>query len=349
VAYIEFVNINKFFGKHQVLKDINLTVEHGELVTLLGPSGCGKSTLLRCLAGLETASSGRIFLAKYEITNLEPQHRDVGMVFQQYSLFPNMTAAGNVAFGLKIQGLKKKVIDEKVAGVLDMVGLKDRAKFYPRQLSGGQQQRVALARAIVMEPKVLLLDEPLSAIDALLRRNLQIEIRRIQRSLNITTLFVTHDQDEAMVMSDRIHLFNVGHIEQSGLPTELYTRPKSRFAASFIGHYNIIPAEKFSAATGRHFDCADVAIRPEIVGISRDPAGQEGRSVRLKGVVRSSISHGNIIRYTVDCGTSGSTSSRELYGEIRLNADVLFDTSLLFNENDPVYLSIAEDSILTLE
>jgi putative spermidine/putrescine transport system ATP-binding protein len=148
---------------------------------------------------------------------------------------------------------------------------------------------------------------------------------------------VTHDQDEAMVMSDRIHLFNVGHIEQSGLPTELYTRPKSRFAASFIGHYNIIPAEKFAAVTGRHFDCTDVAIRPEIVGISRDLAGQDGRIVRLKGTVRSSISHGNIIRYTVDCG------------EIRLNADVLFDASLLFNENDPVYLSIAEDGILALE
>jgi putative spermidine/putrescine transport system ATP-binding protein len=337
MAYIEFVNINKSFGRHQVLKDINLSVEHGELVTLLGPSGCGKSTLLRCLAGLETVSGGRIFLAKYEITNLEPQHRDVGMVFQQYSLFPNMSATGNVAFGLKMQGLKKKVIDEKVAAVLDLVGLKDRAKFYPRQLSGGQQQRVALARAIVMEPKVLLLDEPLSAIDALLRRNLQIEIRRIQKSLNITTLFVTHDQDEAMVMSDRIHLFNIGRVEQSGSPTELYTRPRSRFAASFIGHYNIVPAEKFHAASGRRFDCADVALRPEIIGISRDGKGQGGRSLRLRGTVLNSISHGNIIRYTVDCG------------EIRLNADVLFDASLLFNENDPVYLSIAEENILTLE
>jgi putative spermidine/putrescine transport system ATP-binding protein len=188
-----------------------------------------------------------------------------------------------------------------------------------------------------MEPKVLLLDEPLSAIDALLRRNLQIEIRRIQRSLNITTLFETHDQDEAMVMSDRIHLFNVGRIEQSGVPTELYTRPRSRFAASFIGHYTIIPAEKFRAASGRRFDCTDVAVRPEIIGISRDGNGQEGRGLRLKGTVLNSISHGNIIRYTVDCG------------EIRLNADVLFDAAMLFNEKDPVYLSIAEENILALE
>jgi putative spermidine/putrescine transport system ATP-binding protein len=259
------------------------------------------------------------------------------MVFQQYSLFPNMTAAQNVAFGLKIQGLKKKVIDEKVQAVLDIVGLKDRARHYPRQLSGGQQQRVALARAIVMEPKVLLLDEPLSAIDALLRRSLQIEIRRIQRSLKITTIFVTHDQDEAMVMSDQIHLFNVGQIEQSGAPTELYTRPRSKFAASFIGHYNIIPQADFSAASGKKFEGADVAIRPEIIGISKTRSAGVGSAIQIKGNVTGSISHGNIIRYTVDCG------------KIRLNADVLFDASLLFNENDEVFLSIAEENILTLD
>jgi putative spermidine/putrescine transport system ATP-binding protein len=337
MAYIEFVNINKFFANNHVLKDINLNIEHGELVTLLGPSGCGKSTLLRCLAGLETVSSGRIFLAKYEITNLEPQHRDVGMVFQQYSLFPNMTAAQNVAFGLRIQGMKKKLLTEKVNEVLDIVGLKDRARYYPRQLSGGQQQRVALARAIVMEPKVLLLDEPLSAIDALLRRNLQIEIRRIQRSLNITTLFVTHDQDEAMVMSDRIHLFNVGQIEQSGAPIELYTRPKTKFAASFIGHYNIVPAAVFARASGMRFDCADVAIRPEIIEISRTrPADGDERAV-FRGIIKGSMPHGNIIRYTVDCET------------ILFNIDVLFDASRLFSENEEIYLSIAEDHILRLD
>jgi putative spermidine/putrescine transport system ATP-binding protein len=337
MAYIEFVNINKFFGANHVLKDINLNVEHGELVTLLGPSGCGKSTLLRCLAGLETVSSGRIFLAKYEVTRLEPQHRDVGMVFQQYSLFPNMTAAQNVAFGLRIQGMKKKLITEKVDAVLAMVGLEDRARYYPRQLSGGQQQRVALARAIVMEPKVLLLDEPLSAIDALLRRNLQMEIRRIQRSLNITTLFVTHDQDEAMVMSDRIHLFNVGQIEQSGAPTELYTRPKTKFAASFIGHYNIVPAGVFAELNGGRFDCGDIAIRPEIIEISRTrPAGGEARAV-FRGTIKGSITHGNIIRYTADCGA------------LRLNIDALFDASRLFGENEEVYLSIAEEHILRLD
>ncbi|MDR3114329.1 MAG: ABC transporter ATP-binding protein [Treponema sp.] len=337
MAYIEFVGVNKYFDKTHVLKDINLTVEHGEFVTLLGPSGCGKSTLLRCLAGLETVSSGRIFLAKYEITHLEPQHRDVGMVFQQYSLFPNMTAAQNTAFGLKIQGMKKNEIKEKVRSVLDLLGLQDRADYYPRQLSGGQQQRVALARAIVMEPKVLLLDEPLSAIDAMLRRNLQIEIRRIQRSLNMTTLFVTHDQDEAMVMSDRIHLFNVGHIEQSGLPTELYTRPRTKFAASFIGHYNIVPAAQFSAASGWDLPGTDVAVRPEVIGIAAAGLPAEEQGIELRGTVRGSIPHGNIIRYTVDCGA------------FRLNADVLFDTRVLFNEHDEVRLSIAAENVLTLD
>jgi putative spermidine/putrescine transport system ATP-binding protein len=186
-----------------------------------------------------------------------------------------------------------------------------------------------------MEPKVLLLDEPMSAIDALLRRSLQIEIRRIQRRLKITTIFVTHDQDEAMVMSDKIHLFNVGIIEQSGVPTELYTRPKTRFAASFIGHYNIVPAPALGAAVGKSFDSADVAIRPEIIGISTAPQGTG--AIQIKGAVKGSISHGNVIRYSIDCGA------------FPLNVDVLFDESLIFNENDEVYLTVAEENVLPLQ
>ena len=200
MAYILFEKVNKYFGSNQVLRDIQLEVEQGELVTLLGPSGCGKSTLLRCLAGLEEVSSGKIYLDQKDITHVPVKDCGIGMVFQQYSLFPNLTVAQNVAFGLQIQRMNKTTISQKVKNVLEIVGLADKTNCYPHQLSGGQQQRVALARAIVMEPKVLLLDEPLSAIDALLRRNLQIEIRRIQQELKITTLFVTHDQDEAMVM-----------------------------------------------------------------------------------------------------------------------------------------------------
>ena len=265
MAYIRFENVNKSFGTNHVLKDINLDVEKGELVTLLGPSGCGKSTLLRCLSGLEQVTSGRIYLDGEDITDVSPRRRGIGMVFQQYSLFPNMSVKNNVAFGLKMKGTPKNEIDERVKEMLDIVGLSEKIDQFPMQLSGGQQQRVALARAMVTEPKVLLLDEPLSAIDALLRHNLQIEIRRIQQKLNITTIFVTHDQDEAMVMSDTIHLFNDGRVEQSGTPVDLYTTPASKFAAKFIGNYNIIPGASFNAAIGEDFGHEDVAIRPEIV------------------------------------------------------------------------------------
>ncbi|HRM05323.1 MAG TPA: ABC transporter ATP-binding protein [Blautia wexlerae] len=213
MAYIEFRNVHKSFGNNEVLKGINLSIDEGEFVTLLGPAGCGKSTLLRCFSGLETVTEGEIYLDGTNITDFTPKQRKIGMVFQQYSLFPNMTVRQNVAFGLQMQKKDKHFIAEKVKDVLHTVGLSDKLDQYPRQLSGGQQQRVALARAIIMEPKVLLLDEPLSAIDALLRRNLQVEIRKIQQNLKMTTIFVTHDQEEAMVMSDTIHLFNVGQIE----------------------------------------------------------------------------------------------------------------------------------------
>lgn len=188
MAYIEFRNVHKSFGNNEVLKGINLSIDEGEFVTLLGPSGCGKSTLLRCFSGLETVTEGEIYLDGTNITDFTPKQRKIGMVFQQYSLFPNMTVRQNVAFGLQMQKKDKHFIAEKVNDVLHTVGLSDKLDQYPRQLSGGQQQRVALARAIIMEPKVLLLDEPLSAIDALLRRNLQVEIRKIQQSLKMTTI-----------------------------------------------------------------------------------------------------------------------------------------------------------------
>ena len=195
MSYITFKNICKSYdNKTQVLKGIDLEVEEGELLTLLGPSGCGKSTLLRCLAGLEQVQQGHILLEGRDITDLDARQRQIGMVFQQYSLFPNMTVEQNMAFGLKIQRLSKAEINDRITEALAMVGLQDKADAYPAQLSGGQQQRVALARAIVTRPKVLLLDEPLSAIDAKLRKSLQVEIRRIQKQLNITTIFVTHDQ-----------------------------------------------------------------------------------------------------------------------------------------------------------
>ncbi len=244
MAYIEFRDICKSYdGEHQVLKHIDLDVEKGELITLLGPSGCGKSTLLRSLAGLEPIEKGKVILDGEDITNVPVQKRGIGMGFQQYSLFQNMNVEENIAFGLKIAKVNKNSIAEKVQRAIEMVDLAGKEKSYPDQLSGGQQQRVAIARAIVMEPKVLLLDEPLSAIDAKLRRELQEKIKRVQKELKITTIFVTHDQDEAMLMLDTIHLMNQGEIEQSGKPVQLYTHPVSKFAAEFIGHYNILNHE----------------------------------------------------------------------------------------------------------
>lgn len=343
MSYISFENVNKSFGDNHVLKDINLGVEKGEFVTLLGASGCGKSTLLRCLSGLEQVSSGKIYLDGKDITNVDPRDRGIGMVFQQYSLFPNMSVKENVAFGLKMKKTPKEDIDRKVKEMLEIVGLSDKIDQYPMQLSGGQQQRVALARAIVTEPKVLLLDEPLSAIDALLRRNLQIEIRRIQKELNITTIFVTHDQDEAMVMSDTIHLFNDGKIEQSGSPVELYTNPATKFAASFIGNYNLFKAEDFEVATGESLYCDDVAIRPEIVKVSKNPIEESESNqftgfYQFKGIVLGNISHGNIIRYTIE----------NEHAKICINADVMFERELAFNEGEEVYVAIDKKLVIRL-
>ena len=336
MAYIEFRNIHKYFGSSHVLKGINLGVEYGQMVTLLGPSGCGKSTLLRCLAGLEQVNEGQIFLDGKDITNLTPKQRNIGMVFQQYSLFPTMTVRQNVAFGLQIQKMEKSKIEAKVKEVLEIVGLSDKIDYYPRQLSGGQQQRVALARAIVTELKVLLLDEPLSAIDALLRKNLQIEIRRIQRELNITTIFVTHDQDEAMVISDMIHLFNVGQIEQSGTPVEIYTHPRTKFAANFIGNYNILDAAQFEVLTGEKAQTENVAIRPEVISLSVNPVEQPDSYLR-KGKIINSVPHGNVIRYSIACD------------DVTLRVDVLFSDAMLLAEQSEVYCSIAKDNCLMLE
>ena len=234
MSYIRFENLSKSFGKNEVLTDINLEVEKGQLVTLLGPSGCGKSTLLRCLAGLETVTSGRVYLDGEDITDKNPKDRDIGMVFQQYSLFPNMDVAQNVAFGLKMKKVPKEEITKRVEEMVDIVGLSDHLHHYPAEMSGGQQQRAALARAMVTHPKVLLLDEPLSAIDALLRHSLQVEIRRIQKEMDITAIFVTHDQDEAMVMSDVINLMYQGKIVETGYTEEVLYHPKHEYTKHLI-------------------------------------------------------------------------------------------------------------------
>ena len=335
MSYIRFENLSKSFGKNEVLTDINLEVEKGQLVTLLGPSGCGKSTLLRCLAGLETVTSGRVYLDGEDITGKNPKDRDIGMVFQQYSLFPNMDVAQNVAFGLKMKKVPKEEITKRVEEMVDIVGLSDHLHHYPAEMSGGQQQRAALARAMVTHPKVLLLDEPLSAIDALLRHSLQVEIRRIQKEMDITAIFVTHDQDEAMVMSDVINLMYQGKIEQSAPPTQMYTQPVSKFAATFIGHYNVLPMEVFKKLTGRDEDAKDVAFRPEVVEISTEPVEKEGY-LSMKGKVLVSLPHGNVLRYAVMCG------------ENQVDVDVLFKKATLIENNTEVCLSFKEEDCIFL-
>ena len=334
MAYIEFKNIDKFYGDNHVLKGINLEINKGDFVTLLGPSGCGKSTLLRCLAGLEQISGGQILLDGEDITNKDPKDRNIGMVFQQYSLFPNMTVEENLSFGLKLQKLDTSEINSRVKDAIDMVELKGKEKEYPANLSGGQQQRVALARGIVMQPKVLLLDEPLSAIDAKLRKSLQTSIRRIHKNLGLTSVFVTHDQDEAMVMSDVIHLFHDGKIEQSGRPVEVYTKPVTPFAAGFIGSYNILDAAAMKRMTNRDWQGGQVAIRPETFFLSKDQITTEDYC--MEGTITDSVPRGNVLRYSVNVN------------DVEVYADVLFRSASIYDIGDKIHIGISDRNCVRL-
>ncbi|MFI5013012.1 MAG: ABC transporter ATP-binding protein [Hyphomicrobiales bacterium] len=239
-SVLRLEQIVKRYGGHTAVGPIDLEVRKGELLTLLGPSGCGKTTTLHVVAGLTQPTEGRLILAGREITQLAPPYRDIGLVFQNYALFPHRTTAQNVAFGLRMRKVPKPEIAERVARMLQLVGLAGVEERLPHQLSGGQRQRVALARALVIEPSILLLDEPLSNLDALLRKRMRVELRDIQKRLGITTVFVTHDQDEAFEMSDRIALMNGGRLEQIGSPEDIYDRPQTRFAAEFIGEASLL-------------------------------------------------------------------------------------------------------------
>src|SRR5437773_4443311 len=249
--FLELTGIEKRFGGTAGVEDFSLAAEKGECVSFLGPSGCGKTTTLRMIAGFERPTAGSIRLADREITNQPPNRRNVGMVFQSYALFPNMTVADNVGFGLRVRKRPSDQIKRRVAELLDLIHLPDKADRYPYQLSGGQQQRVALARALAIEPQVLLLDEPLSALDAKIRVILRNEIRAIQRSLGITTVYVTHDQEEALSLSDRIVVMSEGRIEQIGTPSEIYNFPSTAFVASFVGTLNLVAAGVIDAGAGR--------------------------------------------------------------------------------------------------
>jgi len=249
-AYVQLVNLSKHFGKVRALDGLNLDIAQGELVALLGPSGCGKTTALRALAGLQDLDSGSIHVDSKDITFVAPNKRNMGMVFQAYSLFPHMNARENVEYGLRMKAHRVPSSDRKkrAADLLELVGLSTHANHFPHQMSGGQQQRVALARALAIEPQVLLLDEPLSALDAKVRTQLREEIRRIQLEVGTTTLFVTHDQEEALGIADRVGVMRQGILEQIAAPTELYERPLTSFVAEFVGLTNPLPAKVASGS-----------------------------------------------------------------------------------------------------
>lgn len=290
MSFLSVRGLRKAFGNTQVFANIDFDIAQGEFVTLLGPSGCGKSTLLRCIAGLTAVDAGSLQLDGQNLIPLPPQKRDIGMVFQSYALFPNMTVAQNVAFGLRMQKVSTQACGERVREALHMVELHTLAERYPHQLSGGQCQRVALARSLVTRPRLLLLDEPLSALDARIRKHLREQIRGIQQALGLTTVFVTHDQEEALTLSDRIFLMNKGQIVQSGDAHSLYTAPQSAFAAGFIGNYNLLDAHTASQLLQRPFDHSQ-AIRPEAIELHVEPEGQ--------GEILSHSLLGNVIRYRV--------------------------------------------------
>ncbi|MBD2836083.1 ABC transporter ATP-binding protein [Pseudomonas sp. JM0905a] len=291
MSFLSIRGLHKNYGQTAIFSDIHCEIGKGEFVTLLGPSGCGKSTLLRCIAGLTEVNGGQILLDGQDLVPLSPQKRGIGMVFQSYALFPNMTVQQNVAFGLRMQKVDAADSQRRVDEALAMVELSDFAARYPHQLSGGQCQRVALARSLVTRPRLLLLDEPLSALDARIRKHLREQIRSIQQELGLTTIFVTHDQEEALTLSDRIFLMNAGRIVQSGDAETLYTAPVDAFAAGFIGNYNLLDADTASRLLQRPVS-GRIAIRPEAISLSREGG--------IEAEVRSHSLLGNVVRYRVE-------------------------------------------------
>ena len=310
MALIELIDISKSFDGELVLDEFDLSIKENEFITLLGPSGCGKTTTLRILGGFETPDTGRVMFKGEDITSLAPNKRHINTVFQKYALFPNMNIAENIAFGLKISGKSKEYIKDKVEYALKLVNLSGYEKRKVDSLSGGQQQRIAIARAIVNEPKVLLLDEPLGALDLKLRQEMQYELIRLKNELGITFLYVTHDQEEALTMSDKVVVMNQGYIQQMGTPEEIYNEPENAFVAAFIGDSNIIDGvmleDRVVRICGKVFPCidegfgknkpVDVVIRPEDIII-----GKPGSGI-MDGVVTSNVFIGVHYEMCIEAG-----------------------------------------------
>ena len=364
MSFLVLTGVQKHFGDFTAVEDFNLSAERGEFVSFLGPSGCGKTTTLRMIAGFETPTEGQIAIDGRDVTRVPPNRRNVGMVFQSYALFPNMTVADNIGFGLKVRKRPADQIKKRVAELLEIVNLPDRGGRYPYQLSGGQQQRVALARALAFEPQVLLLDEPLSALDAKIRVALRQEIRQIQRQLGITTVYVTHDQEEALSLSDRVVVMSQGRMEQVGTPFEVYNFPATAFVASFVGTLNVLKGQIVDAGrgevaidgqtitvtrkfAGRAGQDVRVALRPEIASLGEAPAG----STQLQGEVLDVSFLGSIVRIRVRLGLgqalSGNGASAE--GQV-LMLDEFNEPGLKApNPGDMITVSFPTDGPLVLD
>lgn len=300
MAFLSAAGLEKAYDGSSVFKGIDFGLEKGEFVTLLGPSGCGKSTLLRCIAGLSSVDKGSLFIDGVDVTAMPARQRGIAMVFQSYALFPNMTVAENIGFGLKMQRVDKPELLRRVQEAVELVELQGKEHRYPSELSGGQCQRVALARSLVVRPRILLLDEPLSALDARIRKNLREQLRAIQKELALTTLFVTHDQEEALTLSDRILVMNQGRIIQDGTAEKIYTEPEDAFVVKFIGNYNLLNSNQANQVLGLN-TTKQIAIRPESIyvkEIGRHYADHIRHEAR--GRVIDSLLLGNVIRYRVD-------------------------------------------------
>jgi len=330
---VEISNVSLAYGKTQVLRDVSVNIEPGEFFALLGPSGSGKSTLLRLIAGFNQSQSGTIAIDGEDISRVPPWQRNIGMVFQNYALWPHMTVNENVAFGLVERRLPREIIADKVAAALELVGLEAYGGRRPHQLSGGQQQRVALARTIAIEPKVLLLDEPLSNLDAKLRVHMRTEILALQRKLGITTIFVTHDQEEALSISDRVAVLDGGVIQQIGTPMELFDDPVNRFIANFVGTINLVRGEVSASGGGLMFDsptlgrialppsaagtkpgAAEIAFRPHTLtlGAAGSPVPQD--QIAISGTVADREFLGEFVRYKVRVGATEIVADQPHYG-----------------------------------
>ena len=357
IAQLE--NITKDYDGVQILKPTNLSIYEGEFLTFLGPSGCGKTTTLRIIAGLETPTEGTVILEGRDVTNLPPYKRNVNTVFQNYALFPNMNVFDNVAFGLVEKRLGKAEIHEKVDAMLQMIQLGKMGKRKPNQLSGGQKQRVAIARALANDPKLLLLDEPLGALDLKLRKQMQLELKTLQKNLGITFVYVTHDQEEALTMSDRIVVMNNGKFEQVGAPREIYEHPQNKFVANFIGESNIFEASVVSEtgtkgtltlmmenghvlAEGEGFKYEEIVylcLRPENIEISTTP--REGFT--LKGFIRDHVYVGNVVKTVLELPNGKTVQvNRNPHGSLIEPGTLV---NLFWDPKDAVVMHTREDYV----